>query len=176
MISVLIELDQFSKQEEAGRVGDARGLLHVVRHDDDGALFPDRQKQEVLDFGGSDRIERGAGLVEKENFRINRRARGRCKAVAAGRPKARMRTFCNLSFTSSHKAARRRLFSTIVAQISFEAIHAGAVSDVFEDRFREKDWGAGKPCRHGGARLVTSSSRMSWLTLEKNLAFPACGL
>src|SRR6185312_16280759 len=66
-----VELHKLAHQEEARIVGDARGLLHVVRDDHDGAAVRDGQ-QELLDLRGRDRVERGARLVEQEHFRVDR--------------------------------------------------------------------------------------------------------
>ena len=82
----LVEFDQLAQQEEAGVIGDARGLLHVVRHDHDGATVLQLEDQ-ILDLGGGDGIERGAGLVEQQHFRIHRqRARdAQALLLAAGK-------------------------------------------------------------------------------------------
>src|SRR4051812_44996153 len=66
-----IVLDEAAHQKEAGGIGDTRGLLHVVRHDDDSALFFQRHQQ-VFDSRGRDGVERGAWLIKKQHFRIYR--------------------------------------------------------------------------------------------------------
>src|SRR5262245_27502715 len=67
----LAELDELAEVEERGEVGDARGLLHVVRHDRDRVGLLEREQQ-LLDLGGRDRIERGAGLVEQQHLGLDR--------------------------------------------------------------------------------------------------------
>ena len=84
-------LDETSEQEEAGRIGHAGGLLHVVRHDHDGALFLQRDEK-VFDLRGGDGVERGTGLVEQQNFGVNGEgARNAQSGAAAGLRKARTR-------------------------------------------------------------------------------------
>src|SRR5579863_9345776 len=64
----LVVLNQPAKKKKARRIGHARGLLHVMRHDDNGALLFDPD-QEIFDLRGGDRIESRTGLVEKQDFR-----------------------------------------------------------------------------------------------------------
>src|SRR5665213_1230538 len=66
----VVEFDQMAQQEEAGVIGNARCLLHVMRDDHDGATALELEDQ-VLDLGGGDGIESGAGFVEQQNFRID---------------------------------------------------------------------------------------------------------
>ena len=46
-------------------------MLHVMSHDHDGALVF-QGKQQIFYFGRSDRVECGAGLVQQQNFRMDR--------------------------------------------------------------------------------------------------------
>ena len=79
------ELDHLAGQEEGGEVADAGGLLHVVGDDGDGAHIFELD-EELFDFGGADRIESGARLVEEKYFGFDREAAGDAKALllAAG--------------------------------------------------------------------------------------------
>src|SRR5262249_44643765 len=52
-----IELDQLAQIHEGGEVGDARRLLHVVGDDHDRVVLFEFVDQ-LLDFGGRDRVER----------------------------------------------------------------------------------------------------------------------
>src|SRR5512141_1204148 len=54
-----VEFDQAAQQEEAGIIGDARRLLHVVGDDHNGATALELKNQ-VLDLGRGDGIERRA--------------------------------------------------------------------------------------------------------------------
>src|SRR5689334_8463597 len=65
------ELDELAEQEEAGPLGDPRGLLHVVGDDRDGQLLLEVVDQ-LLDLGGGDGVERGARLVHEEDLGIDR--------------------------------------------------------------------------------------------------------
>ncbi|PAV92986.1 hypothetical protein WR25_06722 [Diploscapter pachys] len=67
--------DQLAEVEEGGALGDARGLLHVVRDDDDGvatAQFVDQ----LLDARGGDGIERAARFVHQDDFGFHRDGAG----------------------------------------------------------------------------------------------------
>src|SRR6267143_1375460 len=66
-----VHLDEMTQVHECGRVGDPRGLLHVVRHDDERIVLP-QVKDEVLDLCRRNRVERGAWLVHQKNFGPNR--------------------------------------------------------------------------------------------------------
>ena len=65
-----------------------------MRDDDNGALLL-QTNQKILDFGGGDRIERGAGLIEEENFRIHRKGAGNTQTLllAAGECVGRLMKF-----------------------------------------------------------------------------------
>src|SRR5260370_18201177 len=66
-----VELDQLPEIHEGGEVGDARRLLHVVGDDHDRVVLFELVDQ-LLDFGGRDRIERRARLVEQYPLRLYR--------------------------------------------------------------------------------------------------------
>ena len=80
------EFHQLAQIHEGGVVGRARGLLHIVGHDDDGVIVGQFVDQ-FLDLGGRNRIERRAGLVQQDHFRLASPPCARCRAAAAGRPK-----------------------------------------------------------------------------------------
>src|SRR5436189_56785 len=61
-------LDQLAEVHVGGEVRDARRLLHVVRHDQDGDALLEIVDQ-LLDQGGGDRVERRGRLVEQQQFR-----------------------------------------------------------------------------------------------------------
>src|SRR5665213_2122231 len=71
----VVEFDQAAQQEEAGVVGDAGGLLHVVGNDHNGATALELE-DEVFDLRGGDGIEGGTGLVQQEYFRIDCKSPG----------------------------------------------------------------------------------------------------
>src|SRR5438445_12024939 len=80
-----IELDHLTVEEEACVFRNARGLLHVMRHDDDGVLALELE-DEVLDLRGGDGVERGRRLVHQKNLRIDGEGAGDAHALllAAG--------------------------------------------------------------------------------------------
>ncbi len=88
------ELDQLAVQQEGGEIADARGLLHVVGDDDDGAEIFNWNKK-LFDFCGADGIESGARLVEQQHFGFDGQRRARCTDAAAGRRKVRTPILCS---------------------------------------------------------------------------------
>src|SRR6516162_4647003 len=84
-----VELDQLAEIHEGGIIRDARRLLHVVGHDGDGVIVLELVDQ-LLDLGGGDRVERRAGLVEQDHFRLDRHGAGDAQALllAAGQAEA----------------------------------------------------------------------------------------
>ena len=80
-----VELDHLAVEEEAGVLSHARGLLHVVSHDDDSVLRL-QLEDEVFDLGGGDGIEGGGRLVHQEDFGIDCEGAGDAHALllAAG--------------------------------------------------------------------------------------------
>ena len=62
-----IVLDELSKVHKGDFVGYSLGLLHVMRNNDDGILRF-QFKDQVFDFTGADRIQRGARFVHQDDF------------------------------------------------------------------------------------------------------------
>ena len=72
-------------------VGQVHGLVDVVRHVDDRDGRPSRRvdpQQHVLELGPRQRVDGRERLVEEQQFRAARRARGRSRPAAACRPRA----------------------------------------------------------------------------------------
>src|SRR3990172_1056256 len=63
------------RQHERGVVGDTRGLLHVVRHDDNRVLL-NEIADEVLDLQGRDRVQGRAGLVHQDDVGLDGKGPG----------------------------------------------------------------------------------------------------
>src|SRR5207248_7566395 len=63
----LPELDQLAQVEEGRTLRDARRLLHIVSDDHDREALAQLVNQ-FFDLGRRDRVERGGGLVEQQNF------------------------------------------------------------------------------------------------------------
>src|SRR6266849_7090291 len=80
------ELNELTGEQEGGEVADARGLLHVVGNGHDGAEILQLHEQ-LLDFRGADGIERGARLIEKQDFGLDGESAGNAQALllAAGK-------------------------------------------------------------------------------------------
>src|SRR6516164_7723678 len=66
-----VELDEVAEIHESGEIRHARGLLHVMSDYGDGVVVLELV-DELLDLGGRDRVERRAGLVEQNHFRLHR--------------------------------------------------------------------------------------------------------
>jgi hypothetical protein len=71
-------------------------------------------------FGGRDRIERGRRLVEQQHLGLHRDPARDAQALLLPAGKAEARRCCSLSFTSSHRAARRSAVSTISSISAFD--------------------------------------------------------
>ena len=107
-VAILDELARAVRPHHQERrvVRDARGLLHVVRDDDDGVLLRQLPHQ-VFDLQRGDRVERAARLVHQDHVGLDgERARdAQALLLPAGE---REPLWLSLSFTSSHSAAARK--------------------------------------------------------------------
>src|SRR2546425_12830575 len=82
------DLDDMTQVHERGRLRDASGLLHVVRHDDHGiVLF--QVKDEVLNLRGCNRIEGRARLVHQGDLRLDREGPRNAQALLLATPETR---------------------------------------------------------------------------------------
>src|SRR5438874_13119038 len=81
------ELDQSTEVKESRVVGAAPRLLHVMSHDHD-RVIAFQESDEFFNFGGRDRIERGARLIHQHNLRLD--GESACDAepllLATGKP------------------------------------------------------------------------------------------
>src|SRR4051812_40866547 len=82
-------LDELAGEEERGRVGHARGLLHVLRDDDDREARLE-VVDELLDAQRGDRVERRARLVHEDHLGLHGDRAGDAQALllAAGQADA----------------------------------------------------------------------------------------
>lgn len=62
-------LDKPTEIHKGGVIADSRGLLHVVR-DDQNRVLPTQSVDQVLDFASGDRIERRTRLIEQQNLGV----------------------------------------------------------------------------------------------------------
>src|SRR5437762_10381967 len=76
----IADLDETPLHEEHGAIGDARGLLHVVRDDDDGIPALELQDQ-LLHARGGRGIERGRGPVHEQHRGLDGEAAGDAQAL-----------------------------------------------------------------------------------------------
>src|SRR3954470_4661560 len=102
-------LDELAEQQERGRVRHARGLLHVVRDDDDRVVLLELG-DELLDLQRRDRIERRARLVHEDDLGLDGDRAGDAEALllAAGEADARLREAV-LALLPERRAAQRLL-------------------------------------------------------------------
>ena len=95
--------------KKPGLVRDARGLLHVVRHDDDRIALL-QLEDELLDLARRDRVEGRAGLVHQEDLRLDReRARDAEALLLAARETHGRRLEAVLDLVPEGGAHERRL-------------------------------------------------------------------
>src|SRR5579863_2427570 len=82
----LVELDQFSQQEESRELRHPRRLLHVVGDNYDGIPLFELEDQ-LFNFSRRNRIERRTGLVHQQNLRLNCQRAGNAQPLllAAGK-------------------------------------------------------------------------------------------
>ena len=66
----IAEFNQFAHKKEAALVRYARGLLHIMRHDDDRVLVL-QCKNQFLDLRRRNGIQCGAGLVHENDLRLH---------------------------------------------------------------------------------------------------------
>src|SRR6266852_4793068 len=83
--------NQAALVEEAGEIGDTGGLLHVVRHDDDGVLAL-QLKDQVLDFQGGGRVEGRGRFIQEQDLRVGGQGAGDAQPLllAAGKVQRRV--------------------------------------------------------------------------------------
>ena len=106
-------LDQLAAKEERRLVGDARGLLHVVRHDDDGDVGA-QLVDELLDFLRADRIERRSRLVEQEHLRIGRQRACDAEALLLAAGKSRRARLQSIPHLVPERGALERALDDLV--------------------------------------------------------------
>ena len=130
------ELDQLADQQERGEIADARGLLHVVRDDGDGAqIF--QLNQELFDLGGADGIERGARFVEEQNFRFNRQRASNAQALLLTTGKL-VSGFVQVIFHFvPERGVAQALFNGF-GERQLGTVDAQTVRDIVENGFRKR--------------------------------------
>src|ERR1035437_229087 len=153
-------LHEPADEKERGAVGYPRRLLQIMRHDDHGE-FPLQLDEKLLDPLRRDRVERRAGFVEQQHFRIVRqRARdAEPLLLPAGEPRRALAETV-LHLIPERGTAQRTLDDAVDhASIRF-AVDARTERDVVVDGFRKtvpalKDHAGPLAQRHHvGVRIV----------------------
>src|SRR5207247_778056 len=104
------ELDELPNEQERREVADARGLLHIVGDDSDGAdVF--QLHQQFFNFGSADGSSAEQGSSRRRTSGSTARARAMHKRCCWP-PESSYADLWRWSLTSSQSAACRRLFST----------------------------------------------------------------
>src|SRR5215831_11736404 len=134
----VVELDQLAEIHERGLVGDARGLLHVVRDDRDRVVLGQFLDQ-FLDLGGRNRIERRARLVEQDHLGTDRDGAGDAEPLLLAAREAQARGIeLVLDLVPQCAAAQRLLDPTVHLGLGNLLIEADAEGDVLVDRHRKR--------------------------------------
>ena len=129
--------------EEAGLLGNPRGLLHVVRDDDDRVLVLELG-HEVLDRQRRDRVEGRAGLVHEEDGRAHGDRAGDAQALLLAARKGRPRLVeAILHLVPQVRPAQRLLDELLrIRLLELAGIEGDAREDVLGDRHRREGVGA----------------------------------
>ena len=124
--------------EESGAVEHAARLLHVVRHNHDGALF-DHALHELLDRQGRDRVEGRAGAVEQDDVRMHGERTGDAQTLllTTGERKGTLVQLV-LNLVPQGGAAQRLLDQGIEILLATQAVTLGREHDVLVDRLVER--------------------------------------
>src|ERR1700761_9845439 len=136
--SCIVELDQLAHEEKAGVVGDTRGLLHVVRHDDDGGYTLELEEQ-LLDLQRGDGIERRAGLIEQQNLGLNSKSASDAEPLLLPAGERAGRLLQLVFYFVPERRTLQASFDGFLQDPSFvNAIHAQTIGDIVEDGFRKR--------------------------------------
>src|SRR5512133_1041924 len=134
-----IVLDEAAQPEESRVIRHARGLLHVVRHDDDRVLLLQPVDQ-LLDALSGDRVQRRRRFVHQQDLRFDGERPGDAEPLllpAGERQRALLQAILHLV------PQRGRPQAVFDARPQFlpgagQAVDADAVGDIVEDRLRER--------------------------------------
>lgn len=130
--------DHFAQVEEGGVVGDAAGLLHIVRDHDHGVMFFEGEG-EFFDARGGNRIEGRGRFVHQKDFGAGREGACDAKALllAAGDTK---RGFFEaiFHFVPNGRLAKARFYDFIEIGLFRDAFETRAVGDIVVNAFRER--------------------------------------
>ena len=125
--------------EEGGALADAGGLLHGVGDDHD-RIAAREVRDQLLDLGGGDRVERRTGFVHQDDFGIDRDgARDAQALLLAARQRGPAIGEAILDFFPKAGAPQGFLDDRVELVLAFgKAMDFRTVGDVFVDRFGER--------------------------------------
>ena len=107
------------RQHEDRHVGGARGLLHIVRHEDY-RVFRLQRVQKLLDLQGGRRVQGRAGLVQEEDLGLDRYRAGYAEPLLLPSRKGRPRgAQLVLDFVPESRRAQRPLDRLVVIGFGF---------------------------------------------------------
>src|SRR5258707_12017146 len=152
------ELNELPNKQEGREVTDARRLLHVVCNSNDGTeIFQLYQK--LFDFRGADGVERGARLIEKQDFGLDGESACDAQALllAAGKFVGGL---VEMVFDFVPEGGVAQALFDGFGDRGFRAVDAQAVSDVVKD-------GLGK--RVGALENHADAAAMGSYVLGKNV-------
>jgi hypothetical protein len=132
-----IKLDQFSQIKERGKVGAARRLLHIVRHDDDRKSLFERM-YELFDFCRRDRVERRTRFIHQDDVRFSRDGAGDTQTLLLTSRKAERALLQPIfDFVPERRTCKTILNGLIYRAPVMNPCDPKPVSYILVDRFRE---------------------------------------
>ena len=143
-------------------------LLHIMRDNDDGiylfSVLSTSSSILPVEIGSSAR----GRLVHQQNLRLDRQARGQCRAAAAGRRKVPSALFFSRSLTSSQIAAPRKRALYNIVQASLWFVRHGCADQRRCCHKRSSGTGSasGRPSPPACAARLTSISAVDILAVE----------
>src|ERR1019366_10252929 len=133
------ELNHLAKKEEAGKIRDARRLLHVVGHNHNRG-FRLEGKQEVLNLSRRNRVQRRARFIQQKHLGFHRQCTGDAQPLllSAGQPEGGLVQLV-FHFVPERGFHQAFLHSLVDGGISaMETVYAQTVGHVLEDGFRKR--------------------------------------
>src|SRR6185295_1844629 len=165
-----IEFDQLAQIHEGGEVGHARRLLHVVGDDDDRVVLLQFVDQ-LLDLGGRDRVESGAGLVEQDHVGLDRdRARDAPPLLLAAGQRQPVGTELVLDLVPERRTLERMLDPAVEFRFRQLLVEADAEGDVLVDGHRERRRLLEHHADAGAQDIEVLPGRKNVLAVEQHLA------
>src|SRR6266404_1240644 len=131
-------LDPLSTIKESGVIGDASGLLHVVRNRYDRVLAFELIDQ-FLDLGCGDRIKLGTRLIHQKHFRLHRERARDAKPLLLAARKAGPRLMQIVFYLIPKRGHAKRFFQTFIKEfLVAHSVQSQANDDILANRHRRK--------------------------------------